>query len=115
MAISVTRRTVLLIGLLTIGLGSPITTTQLAAEQETTRQPTKRVKPAYPELARLLKLSGKVKLGVGVTPEGKVKSVQVIGGHPILAAAASEAARQWLFEPAPKESSELLVFEFVAP
>ena len=45
---------------------------------------------------------GKVKLTVVVTTDGKVKRVVVIGGHPLLVVAASDAAKQWLFAPASK-------------
>jgi len=86
-----------------------------AADAEPPRAVTKRVTPVYPDLARKVHATGKVKLSVVVTPEGKVKRVDVIGGHPLLVVAASDAAKQWLFAAASKESSEPLVFDFSAP
>ena len=73
------------------------------------------MKPAYPDLARQMRLSGKVKLDLAVSAEGRVVSVKPLGGHPVLIAAAVEAARQWIFEPASKESNETLTFEFIVP
>jgi TonB family protein len=86
-----------------------------AGEPETTRTATKKVTPDYPEIARKGRLEGTVKLSVVVTNEGKVQTVKVIGGHPVLVQAASNAARQWQFEPAAKASNESLVFNFQYP
>jgi hypothetical protein len=41
-----------------------------------------------------------------------VKSVDVRGGHPVLAQAAQNAVRQWKWEPAPHETSELMEIKF---
>ncbi len=84
-------------------------------EPETARLVTKRVTPVYPDVARNGRLGGTVKLSVLVTLAGKVKKVDVIGGHPVFVVAASNAAVQWQFEPAAKESSETLVFSFEPP
>ena len=86
-----------------------------AADAEAPRVVTKRVMPAYPDLARKVHAVGKVKLSVVVTSDGKVRRVDVVGGHPLLVVAASDAARQWLFAPASKESTEPLIFDFNAP
>jgi protein TonB len=86
-----------------------------AADAEAPRVVIKRIMPVYPDLARKVHAAGKVKLSVAVTPEGKVKRVDVVGGHPLLVVAASDAAKQWLFAPASRESSEPLVFDFSAP
>jgi periplasmic protein TonB len=70
------------------------------------------VTPAYPELARRMSVHGKVKLQVTVAPDGNVKSVHVLGGHPLLVAASQEAARQWKFESGPKETTQIIEFNF---
>jgi outer membrane biosynthesis protein TonB len=41
-----------------------------------------------------------------------VKSVEVKGGHPLLAPAAQEAIRNWKFEPAPHETRETIEVKF---
>ena len=105
------KRAVIFVGLLTIGIGA-LAPAADAGVPDTTRTATKKVKPVYPEMARKVRLAGTVKLTVLITPQGKVKSVEVIGGHPVLVVAATEAARQWQFATAQKESTEILVFEF---
>lgn len=74
-----------------------------------------RVQPEYPDLARKMALSGAVKIEVTVAPNGTVRSARVVGGHPVLAGAALDAARKWRFEPAPIESSGVIEFKFEAP
>jgi TonB family protein len=41
-----------------------------------------------------------------------VKEAKVIGGHPVLANAALEAAKRWRFEPAPAETTGVVEFKF---
>jgi TonB family protein len=74
-----------------------------------------KVQPEYPDLARKMDLAGVVKIEVTVSPNGAVKSARVVGGHPVLAGAALDAARKWRFEPAPAESSGVIEFKFEAP
>jgi TonB family protein len=59
-----------------------------------------------------MSISGTVKLVVVVTPGGTVKSTKVIGGHPILVNAATDALRKWKFEAAPEESTGIVEFKF---
>ena len=108
------KRLVVCVGLIAIAMGTGVATAG-AADGDAPRVVTRRITPAYPDVARRIRASGKVKLSVLVTPEGKVKKVDVIGGHPLLVVAATEAARQWLFAPGPKESTESLIFDFNAP
>jgi TonB family protein len=53
-------------------------------------------------------LEGVVKLEVLVTPDGTVKSVDIKGGHPVLAQAAVSSVRRWRWEQAARESRELV-------
>jgi len=82
---------------------------------ESKRKPTAKVQPKYPALARQLKLSGKVKVEVTVTPDGHVKDTHTIGGSPVLVNAALDAVRMWRYEPAPKETVEVIEIEFKDP
>jgi TonB family protein len=79
---------------------------------ETKRKVKTQVTPTYPDLARHMNVHGKVKLEVTVAADGTVKSVHVLGGHPLLAGAAQEAVRQWKFEPGPKETTNVIEFNF---
>ena len=69
--------------------------------------------PAYPETARRFRLSGVVKvLIVLVAPDGQVKDVKVIGGHPLLVNAVQDTLRNWKYAPASGETTVSLEFSF---
>jgi TonB family protein len=85
---------------------------QQAQNDEIVRRAKSRVQPAYPDLARRMNISGTVKIEVVVTPAGTVKDARVVGGHPVLAGAALEAARKWRFEAAAGEASGIIEFKF---
>ena len=87
---------------------------QTAQNDDLGRRAKNRVEPAYPELAHKMHISGTVKVEVTVAPNGTVKEAHVVGGHPVLATAALEAAKRWRFEPAPAESSGVIDFKFEA-
>jgi TonB family protein len=58
-----------------------------------------RVHPAYPRQARLKKLTGTVVLQAIVNKQGKVDSLQLLSGDPVLAQAAYDAVKQWRYKP----------------
>lgn len=58
-----------------------------------------RVHPVYPKQARLKKLHGTVVLQAIVNKRGKVDSLQLIAGDPLLAQAAADAVKQWRYKP----------------
>jgi len=111
----VSRRTATaLLILLSVALGvRPIPlNAQQAQSEELVRRAKIRVQPAYPELARKMNIAGTVKIEVVVDPNGTVKDARVVGGHPVLASSALDAAKKWRFEPAPTESSGIIEFKF---
>lgn len=57
------------------------------------------VRPVYPPLARQARIQGVVKLNAVLSREGAVQSLRLVSGHPLLAPAALDAVRQWLYEP----------------
>ena len=71
-----------------------------------------KVIPQYPGLARTMKIQGIVRADVLVAPSGKVKSVEVKGGHPLLVQSAEDALRQWKWEPASHETHETVELKF---
>ena len=85
---------------------------QQAQSEELIRRARTRVQPAYPELARRMNIAGTVKIEVVVDPNGTVKDARVVGGHPVLASSALDAAKKWRFEPAAAESSGIIEFKF---
>jgi TonB family protein len=59
-----------------------------------------------------MNISGIVKIEVTVAPNGSVKEARVVGGHPVLANSALDAAKKWRFEPASAESTGVIEFKF---
>lgn len=50
--------------------------------------------PIYPPLARMARITGDVKIDLGIRPDGKVESAEVISGHAMLKQAALDSARK---------------------
>jgi protein TonB len=57
------------------------------------------VTPVYPPLARQARISGVVRLEAIIGRNGMIESLHVTSGHPLLAQAALEAVRQWVYRP----------------
>ena len=85
---------------------------QTSQSDEINRRAKNKVPPLYPELARKMNISGTVKIEVTVATNGTVKEARVVGGHPVLANSALDAAKKWRFEPAPAESTGVIEFKF---
>lgn len=79
---------------------------------ESTRKIVNRVVPTYPEMARTMNLKGNVKVEAVVAPSGAVKSVEIKGGHPVLAKSAENAVSKWKWESAARETRELVEIKF---
>jgi protein TonB len=58
-----------------------------------------RVHPVYPKQAKARKLHGPVVLEAIVNKHGKVDSLQLVSGDPLLAQAAADAVKQWRYKP----------------
>jgi periplasmic protein TonB len=57
------------------------------------------VQPAYPLLAKQMKIQGAVILDAFIGKDGNIQGLQVVSGPAILSAAAEEAVKQWRFRP----------------
>ena len=97
----------LLLLLLGVALVAPA-----AFTQDSGRKIKSKVDPTYPPLAKQMRITGTVKVEVVITPAGTVKSTKVLGGHPLLAAAAEDAVKKWKFEPGSGETTEVIPFNF---
>ena len=95
--------------LLAVALGAAMCQASSAAEAD--RKVVSRVKPAYPELARQMHVTGTVKIEVVIAANGSVKSLKPIGGHPLLIQSASEALGKWRFAPG-QETTTIVEFHF---
>jgi len=71
-----------------------------------------RVVPDYPALAKQMNVTGKVKIEATIAADGHVISTKVVGGSPLLVNAALDALKKWRFEPAAKDTTEVIEFEF---
>lgn len=58
----------------------------------------KRVEPVWPQMEKV-NIEGKVTLRVLLSTEGKVESIKVMSGHPLLFQAAIDAVKQWEYKP----------------
>lgn len=63
----------------------------------------RQVRPVYPAEAKEARITGKVRLEAAVAKDGKIQDLKIVSGHPLLAAAAVEAVRQWEYAPVEKD------------
>ncbi len=71
-----------------------------------------RVEPLYPRMAALARVSGVVELVGVVGIDGRIRELKLKSGHPMLAPAAIEAVRQWIYEPTTLNGDKV---EIIAP
>jgi TonB family protein len=81
-------------------------------QEEMTRKVKSRIAPTYPELAKRLSIRGVVRVQVTVAPNGTVKNVTLVGGHPVLANAALDAVKKWRYEARNEETTGIVEFHF---
>lgn len=59
----------------------------------------KNAAPRYPPLARQARIQGTVRVRAGVAPDGSIRQIEVIHGHPLLIQSVLDAVRGWHFTP----------------
>ena len=84
----------------------------LSASEPAPRKIVYKEEPVYPEIALKFDLHGTVKVKLWVTPDGSVRRAEYLGGHPMLAESALNAVKHWKFQPAKKESTEIIEVKF---
>jgi hypothetical protein len=47
-----------------------------------------------------------------IAPDGHIKGMKFIGGHPLLVATVEDTLKQWKYAPASSESTDVLEFNF---
>ena len=85
---------------------------QQSSLEDSKRKIKSKVNPVYSELARKMSLTGKVKVELTIAPDGHVKSARPVGGHPLLVQACLDAVKDWKFEPASEETTQIIEFDF---
>jgi protein TonB len=73
-----------------------------------------KVQPAYPAMARQLKIQGTVELDAIVAEDGSVAKVEIVSGNPVLTAPAVEAVKHWRFKPFTEEGKPIRVMAPIA-
>jgi TonB family protein len=71
--------------------------------------------PVYPDLARRMHISGVVKLRATIAPNGTVRSIERVGGNPVLIKAAQDAVTKWRYVSDPEETQETIELRFGTP
>lgn len=72
----------------------------------------KRVDPIYPSLARQYRVEGVVRFNATIDKDGKVKNLTLISGHPLFVPPATDAVKQWEFQPAATEMTGIIEVPF---
>jgi TonB family protein len=85
---------------------------QDSSSESAKRKVKSRVMPDYPSLAKQMRVTGKVKIETTIAADGRVSNTKVVGGSPLLVNSALDAVKKWRFEPAAKESTETIEFDF---
>jgi len=111
MGMSKSSKLAVILAVAILSVGTPARA-QTEANSETGRKAKFKVSPTYPELAKRMNIGGKVKLELVISPDGRVTSTNVIGGHPLLVQACEDAVKKWQFLPAPAQTTQIIEFEF---
>lgn len=104
------RNTKRKVGQILLALGLSFAGAGVHAQE--TRKALNNPTPVYPETARQFRLTGVVKVQVVIAPDGQIKDVKVLGGHPVLVNAVQETLKNWKYAPASSETTATLVFNF---
>jgi len=56
-------------------------------------------KPAYPPLARQARIQGVVRFNAVIGKDGTIQNLALVSGHPLLVPSATDAVRQWRYQP----------------
>jgi TonB family protein len=55
--------------------------------------------PVYPEMAKSARIQGTVELSALIGPDGQVKQLNIVSGHPLLRQAALDSVKNWIYAP----------------
>ena len=107
------------IGLLAViaALGAAQETSKKITQAEAMSAVVSKVQPAFPVLAKQLKIAGAVELDVLIGDNGSVEAVTPISGNPVLTRPTADALKKWKFKPflqdgSPVKAQVVLKFNF---
>lgn len=102
--------------ILTAVAASVFTLSLALAQQTNVEEGKRKVKfrtdPVLSDIARRMSLAGKVKIELTIAPDGHVKNARALGGHPILVQCCLDAVKNWKYETATEETTQLVEFDF---
>ena len=80
----------------------------------------RRVEPIYPDAAKVRRIQGEVVLSAHIGADGIVKGVRAVKGNPVLLGAATQAVKQWRYQPmtlngTPIEMETTITVQFKMP
>jgi TonB family protein len=58
-----------------------------------------KTEPVYPPLAQQARVQGTVRFQAKVGKDGRIRHLQLVSGHPLLVPNATDAVKQWVYEP----------------
>ncbi|HEX6805915.1 MAG TPA: energy transducer TonB [Terriglobales bacterium] len=102
---------ILCLGLLVLAFAQDLRP-RLHAQEAVERKRIYKVEPKYPEYLKRHEIGGVVRLSVEITPKGTVRTVEPLGGNPILVESAIEAVKQWKYEPAETSTTVEVKIDF---
>lgn len=59
----------------------------------------KQPRPVYPPLAKQARIQGTVRFNAIIGKDGTIMNLQLVSGHPLLVPSATEAVKQWVYQP----------------
>jgi TonB family protein len=107
------RRCIIVLSALLVALSGALPAQESNASANA-RRIVRQIAPVYPELARHMSITGAVRIIATVAPNGSVKSIEPVGGNPVLLKAAQEAVMNWKYAAGPTETKELIELRFNA-
>ena len=69
------------------------------SEAEARKLLVSKVDPEYPNMAKQMRLSGKVQVDCFVDTNGAVEKVQILNGNPLFSSSINNAMKKWKFKP----------------
>lgn len=107
-------KTLLAVALLSLLALQPFVASLASAQEaaDPDRKIVTKVIPEYPNIARVMHIQGSVRIDVLIEPNGKVKSFNAKGGHPVLVESAEDALRHWKWETASHETHQIIELRF---
>jgi TonB family protein len=76
------------------------------------RKVVEKIEPVYPMLARRNHLTGSVKLRVLISPDGRARDIEVLGGNPVFVDNATESVKKWKWSSTDRETTEVVELKF---